>query len=444
MFDDHRRTYALEQISHHIQNWDGSFPHDVQNTESNNKFTLTAFLNINIVSFGTTLECQFLVRCQPERHPIVPKKLEHCGGNWYGPLPINSFPEFHTTDLPDSDIPIRLQPLFFLRQKPKVLILVQTHDSNLTGYLFSRTHVIGDKVLILTCEKEVEQVKIILKQLNAGNEVKPLEVRKGLPSGWIAFEPFIVKNRAHNCPVDFEHLQPESQTKIWLEGGLLLDRLKWLDGAEPQIRIRREIEPHLININSRDVALTPDGKIQNPEEIITAPDSYYVRVGKKMYKNFSILSPDWPFSFADQSYEPIWQFKLSNDGYTKPSKKENGDYSQIFFIRGALIEGELPKIVIPKLEQYSLKCLESEKSDGKTKYDRAWFNLVTKYLVYGQTTTTNDAQLFDREKRIFEKAPFFHQTLLYKQLSQEHKTRLAFVLANKNCSFQDIDAGKKS
>jgi len=424
-----RKLYAWQQIAYYLQNWDGSFPHDPQSADLKAPRTLAAHLNVNIRGHhGRFFELCYYLKCPDQWEERVTKKLDLVGDRWYGPLQDCLSLDSFWSNLPETDIPIRLRPT---NKGSFYYVLSKNFDSALIGFMAKGQHHIGDEILVLAKASGAGRIGQVLQQLNKGTEVPAFPNRPELPEGWMAFRPFTVQCQATNCPPELEQLQPSHESAIRLEGGLKLDRRDWLKGVIPRIKICGASPTSRITINNHKISLDEFGYARNAESLIVELNEYCVQLDGQLQRSFSLKSPQWPFSNARLGENSLWQFKVLSDKTVKPTTDTDEENLPRLQISGALVEGNLPDTEKWDETKLELDFKLPELIFCEHDIDSDWFVVASSLAICKANPLLQDMMMpqINSSVRALGKSSIFYKTLL-KSILPHQKVKFAFALSH--------------
>lgn len=137
---------------------------------------------------------------------------------------------------------------------------------DLNGFVGTPRLILGEQHLVLCT---TERLQDVLRAIEVTGSPSPtmLNAASGIPTGWVGLRGIVPRkpvapSERHDI---LNALRPLGDVEIVLEGGIRLERLTWLSGYPPRIRLRGDVGAiDNVVIDGREATLSPDGGYATP------------------------------------------------------------------------------------------------------------------------------------------------------------------------------------
>lgn len=138
---------------------------------------------------------------------------------------------------------------------------VLCRHGDLNGFVSTPRLILGEQhVVLCTTERLQEVIRAI--ELTGSPDPATLDGASGMPLGWIGLRGVVPRTPVPPSPLGdiLDALRPLAEVEIVLEGGIRLERLTWLSGYPPCIRLRGDVGSiGTVLIDGQEATLSPDG-----------------------------------------------------------------------------------------------------------------------------------------------------------------------------------------
>lgn len=140
-------------------------------------------------------------------------------------------------------------------------IYVLCRHGDLNGFVSIPRLILGEQHVILCTAERLQDVRRAI-ELTGSPDPAVLDAPSGMPPGWVGLRGVIPRTPVAPSPLGdiLDVLRPLAAVEIVLDGGIRLERLTWLSGYPPRIRLRGDVgEISHVVIDGQEATLSPDG-----------------------------------------------------------------------------------------------------------------------------------------------------------------------------------------
>lgn len=142
-------------------------------------------------------------------------------------------------------------------------IYVLCRHDDLNGFVSTPRLILGEEheQVILCTSERLEEVRGAIELTGSPDPVM-LDGANGMPLGWVGLRGVFPRTPVAPSPLGdiLDALRPLAHVEIVLQGGIRLERLTWLSGYPPRIRLRGDVGAiGNVVIDGREGTLSPDG-----------------------------------------------------------------------------------------------------------------------------------------------------------------------------------------
>lgn len=187
-------------------------------------------------------------------------------------------------------------------------IYVLCRHGDLNGFVSTPRLILGEQHVVLCTVDRLQEVRRAI-ELTGSPDPAMLDGVSGMPPGWVGLRGVVPRTPvAPSPPGDIlDALRPLADVEIVFEGGIRLERLTWLNGYPPRIRLRGDVGAiGKVVIDEREATLSLDGgyvvpgwDLQGQHQVwcASASRSYSIREGAEDWEAWDAYT----WSMADFS-----------------------------------------------------------------------------------------------------------------------------------------------
>jgi hypothetical protein len=145
-------------------------------------------------------------------------------------------------------------------------LYVLSRHGDFNGFVSTPKLLLGEPHVVLCTAERLQEVGRAI-ELTGSPAPATLDGTSGMPPGWVGLRGVVPRAPVAPSPLGdgLDALRPLADVEIVLEGGIRLERLTWLSGYPPRIRLRGDVGAiGNVVIDGQEAALSPDGKYVVP------------------------------------------------------------------------------------------------------------------------------------------------------------------------------------
>ena len=142
----------------------------------------------------------------------------------------------------------------------EIYVLVAKPESGVHGFVMTTRLLLREEQLVLCTREQEETVRRALADAGCPAP-SSLGENAGIPAGWLLFENVRPTTAVPHSAADgiLNVLRPVHAVEIELRGGIRVERMKWLDGHPPEVRLRGDHDNLEVTIDQQIATRKEDG-----------------------------------------------------------------------------------------------------------------------------------------------------------------------------------------